>query len=129
MEDFEQTLSLAERVRYHGMFSFKYSERPNTLARRRMPETVPEGEKGRRLTVLQQTQQDIQRSLHEAMVGRRVTVLADGPSRRRERPNEYTGRTSGNTAVNFEAAPDCLGRLLDIDVRRAGPNSVWGEVS
>ncbi len=129
VEDFEQTLSLAERVRYHGMFSFKYSERPNTLARRRMPETVPEGEKGRRLTVLQQTQQDIQRSLHEAMVGRRVTVLADGPSRRRERPNEYTGRTSGNTAVNFEAAPDCLGRLLDIDVRRAGPNSVWGEVS
>ena len=93
-----------------------------------MPDTVPETEKGRRLTVLQQAQQDIQQSLHEAMVGRQVTVLADASSRRRERSNEYTGRTCGNTAVNFEAGPDCLGQLLDINVRRAGPNSVWGEV-
>ncbi|MYD69897.1 MAG: tRNA (N6-isopentenyl adenosine(37)-C2)-methylthiotransferase MiaB [Acidobacteria bacterium] len=128
VDDFEQTLSLAESIRFHGMFSFKYSERPNTLARRRMPDTVPETEKGRRLTVLQQAQQDIQQSLHEAMVGRQFTVLADASSRRRERSNEYTGRTCGNTAVNFEAGPDCLGQLLDINVRRAGPNSVWGEV-
>ena len=128
VDDFEQTLSLAESIRFHGMFSFKYSERPNTLARRRMPDTVPEAEKGRRLTVLQETQQDIQRSLHDAMIGRRVTVLADAPSRRRERPNEYTGRTSGNTAVNFDAGPECLGQVLDIEVRRTGPNSVWGEV-
>ncbi len=128
VNDFEQTLSLAESVRFHGMFSFKYSERPNTLARRRMPDTVPETEKGRRLTILQQMQQDIQRSLHDSMLGSRMTVLADGPSRRRERPNEYTGRTSGNTAVNFEARRDCLGEFLDVEVRRAGANSVWGEV-
>ncbi len=128
VDDFEQTLSLAESVRYHGMFSFKYSERPNTLARRRMPETVPEAEKGRRLSVLQAAQQEIQQSLHEAMVGERVTVLADAPSRRRERPTEYTGRTSGNTAVNFEAGPDCIGQLLNVEVRRAGRNSLWGEM-
>ena len=78
--------------------------------------------------MLQETQQRIQRSLHDAMIGRRVTVLADAPSRRRERPNEYTGRTSGNTAVNFDAGPECLGQVLDVEVRRAGPNSVWGEV-
>ena len=40
--DFEETLSLTEAVRYHSMFSFKYSERPNTLASKRMPDDVPE---------------------------------------------------------------------------------------
>ena len=42
--DFEETLSLVQRTRYHSMFSFKYSERPSTLASLRMPETVPEEE-------------------------------------------------------------------------------------
>ena len=34
--DFEETLSLTEAVGYHSIYSFKYSERPNTLASRRM---------------------------------------------------------------------------------------------
>jgi hypothetical protein len=37
--DFEETLSLTAAVRYHSMFSFKYSERPNTLALKRCPKT------------------------------------------------------------------------------------------
>ncbi len=125
--DFEQTLSLTETVRYHGMFSFKYSERPNTLARARMPDDVPEAEKARRLTTLQALQQGIQRELHDSMVGRTVTVLADAPSRRRA--GEYAGRTSGNTVVNFPGAAACIGRLLDVRIERAGPNSLWGTLS
>ena len=123
-EDFEQTLSLTETVRYHGMFSFKYSERPGTLARARMPDDVPEAEKARRIVALQALQQGIQRELHEAAVGRTVTVLADAPSRRRA--GEYAGRTSGNTVVNFPGDPACIGRLLDVRIERAGPNSLWG---
>ena len=41
--DFEETLSLTDAVRYHSMFSFKYSERPNTLASKRMPDDVTRG--------------------------------------------------------------------------------------
>ena len=125
--DFEQTLGLTEAVRYHGMFSFKYSERPNTLARARMPDDVPEPEKARRLTALQALQQRIQQELHDAMIGRTVTVLADAPSRRRA--GEYAGRTSGNTVVNFPGDSTCIGRLLDVRVERAGPNSLWGMLS
>ncbi len=126
-EDFEQTLSLTETVRYHSMFSFKYSERPNTLARARMPDDVPEPEKADRLAALQALQQGIQRELHKSAVGRTVTVLADTPSRRRA--GEYAGRTSGNTVVNFPGNPTCIGRLLDIRIERAGPNSLWGTPS
>ena len=123
-QDFEETLSLTETVRYHGMFSFKYSERPNTLARARMPDDVPESEKARRLTILQALQQRIQQELHDSMIGRTVTVLADAASRRRA--GEYAGRTSGNTVVNFPGDSTCVGRLVDVRIERAGPNSLWG---
>src|SRR5688572_2826814 len=52
-DDFEQTLSLTAAARYHSMFSFKYSPRPNTLALKRMPDDVSEEEKTRRIVALQ----------------------------------------------------------------------------
>ena len=56
--DFEETLSLTAAVRYHSMFSFKYSPRPNTLALKRMPDDVTEEEKTRRIVALQALQRD-----------------------------------------------------------------------
>src|SRR5207249_3423901 len=47
--DFDETLSLTARVRFHSMFSFKYSARPNTLAEKRLPDDVPEAEKTARI--------------------------------------------------------------------------------
>ena len=52
-EDFADTLSLVETVGFHSMFSFKYSERPGTLAAKRLADDVPEMEKDRRLGALQ----------------------------------------------------------------------------
>lgn len=124
-EDFEETLSLADRVRFHSMFSFKYSERPNTLASKRMPDDVGEEEKTRRIVHLQRMQKRIQQALHDAAVGTRVEVLVDGISRRRDW--ELSGRTSGNTVVNFAGRPEWMGRLVPIDIRRAGAFSLWGE--
>ena len=57
-DDFEETLSLTAAVRYHSMFSFKYSPRPNTLALKRLPDDVPEEEKTRRIVALQALQRD-----------------------------------------------------------------------
>ena len=67
--EFDETLSLTEAVRYHSMFSFKYSERPNTLASKRLPDDVPEEVKTRRIRGLQLLQRRIQLELHEAAVG------------------------------------------------------------
>jgi tRNA-2-methylthio-N6-dimethylallyladenosine synthase len=124
--DFEETLSLTEQVQYHSMFSFKYSERPNTLSSRRMRDDVPEEEKTRRIVALQQAQRRIQTELHEASVGKTMEVLVDHVSRRRE--TELSGRTTGNTVVNFPGQAEQLGHLVAVTIRRAGPNSVWGEV-
>ena len=123
--DFEDTLSLTAAVGYHSMFSFKYSERPNTLASKRMPDDVTEEEKTRRIVALQALQRSVQSDLFQRSIGQTAQVLVDATSRRREW--ELTGRTSGNTVVNFPGPPDWLGRLVDVTIRRAGPNSVWGE--
>lgn len=125
-EDFGDTLSLVERVGFHSMFSFKYSERPNTLAEKRLPDDVPEGEKARRLSVLQERQRAIQEALHARAVGTDVEVLVDSVSRRRD--TELSGRTSGNTVVNFAGAADLLGALVRVRIERSGPHSLWGRL-
>jgi tRNA-2-methylthio-N6-dimethylallyladenosine synthase len=125
-DDFAQTLSLVERVGYTSIFSFKYSPRPNTLARKRLVDDVSEAEKTRRIVELQQLQKDIQTRLHERAVGTVVEVLVDGESRRR--PHELAGRTSGNTVVNFPGVQEWVGRFARVLVDRAGPNSLAGHV-
>jgi tRNA-2-methylthio-N6-dimethylallyladenosine synthase len=124
-EDFEATLSLAATVRYHSMFSFKYSPRPNTLARKRLRDDVSEEEKTRRIVALQQLQKEIQEQLYAQAVGSVVDVLVDSRSRRRDW--ELSGRTSGNTVVNFAGAPEWIGRTLPVRITAANPNSLKGE--
>jgi tRNA-2-methylthio-N6-dimethylallyladenosine synthase len=124
--DFEETLSLTREVGFSSMFSFKYSERPNTLAAKRLKDDVPEEEKRRRLGALQELQKGIQWDLHRSAMGKVFEVLVDSRSRRR--PHELAGRTSGNAVVNLPGQPDWLGRTVRVTIRRAGPNSLWGEV-
>jgi tRNA-2-methylthio-N6-dimethylallyladenosine synthase len=125
--DFEETLSLTRAVRYHSMFSFKYSPRPNTLAVKRMPDDVPEDEKTRRIVALQALQREVQGALHRTMVGKTVAVLVDSRSRRREW--ELSGRTSGNTVVNFSGPGESIGRIVPVVVTAANPNSLSGAVA
>ena len=136
--DFDETLTLTEAVRYHSMFSFKYSVRPNTLASKRMPDDVTEPEKTRRIVQLQALQRHIQTQLHEEAVGTVVEVLVDSASRRQH--GELGGRTLGNTLVNFPMptdtspygapapdAPAWIGRRVAVQILRAGPHSLHGE--
>ena len=122
--DFEETLSLTAAVRYHSMFSFKYSPRPNTLAEKRLPDDVPEPEKTRRIMALQQLQREIQSELNAGLIGAEVVVLVDAASRRRD--TELSGRTSGNVVVNLPGPASWIGRTVEVRIERAGPHSVWG---
>jgi tRNA-2-methylthio-N6-dimethylallyladenosine synthase len=107
------------------MFSFKYSERPNTLASKRLPDDVPEGEKTRRIVALQSLQKEIQGEIYSAAVGRTFEVLVDSRSARRDW--ELSGRTSGNTVVNFAGEKDWIGRTVCVRITGANPNSLRGD--
>jgi tRNA-2-methylthio-N6-dimethylallyladenosine synthase len=133
-EDFEETLSLTIAARYHGMFSFKYSPRPNTLAAKRMADDVTGDEKTARIVALQALQREIQTGLHEQAVGTVAEVLVDSANRRQL--HEVSGRTSGNTVVNVAVPSDTtgnthqgawIGSTVPVRITRAGPHSLWGE--
>jgi tRNA-2-methylthio-N6-dimethylallyladenosine synthase len=123
--DFEQTMSLTAAVRYHSMFSFKYSPRPNTLADQRLPDNVPDEEKTRRIVALQALQRQIQIEINDGLVGRVEDVLLDSASRRRA--SELSGRTSSNVVVNVPGDAGWIGQVVPVRIERAGPHSVWGQ--
>jgi tRNA-2-methylthio-N6-dimethylallyladenosine synthase len=126
-KDFEETLTLLDRAQYDAMFSFKYSKRPNTPALR-LEDHMAEEEKGRRLTILQEKQRQIQIRRNAAYVGRREEVLVEGFNKA---TGQWIGRTAQNKTLNF-IAPGVeralAGEYRDVLVTRAGPNSLAGEL-
>ena len=126
-EDFEKTLDLLNQVEYDSVFSFKYSQRPNTPALQ-YTDHLSEDEKGRRLTILQEKQRAIQIRRNVQAVGTVQEVLVEGFNKA---TGQWIGRTSQNKTLNFirpQSNGDVLtGRYLDVRVTRSGPNSLVGE--
>jgi tRNA-2-methylthio-N6-dimethylallyladenosine synthase len=122
--DFDETLSLLEDVQYDGMFSFKYSPRPNTPSLS-MNDAISEEEKGRRLAILQEKQRQIQTVRNAALAGQTFEVLVSGKSRRE---NQWSGHTSSHRVLNFTSMQkELLGHYVQVRVASAGPNSLVGE--
>ena len=125
--DFNETLALLDAVEYDSLFSFKYSPRPNTAALA-MGDKVPEEEKTRRLTVVQERQRAIQIRRNSETIGKVQEVLVEC---RNQALGQWIGRTSQNRTLNFlhadSSGEELIGRYLDVRVTRAGPNSLVGE--
>lgn len=124
--EFEDTLTLLEEVRFSSVYSFKYSERPHTLASKRLADDVPDSEKTERLIELQSRQREIQLSLHEGLVDRTVEVLVEGPSRK---GGQLAGRGPDNRIVNFDGPEDAIGSFVNVAITGFGPNSLLGELT
>ncbi len=126
-EDFEQTLSLLEEVQYDSIFGFKYSPRPNTPSLK-LQDAVPEEEKARRLSVLQEKQREIQRRNYHKHLGQTIEVLVEGKNEARK---QWVGRTSQNKTLNFSAPEDAipsLGSYVPVLTTATFPNSLLGEM-
>jgi tRNA-2-methylthio-N6-dimethylallyladenosine synthase len=122
--DFADTLSLLDQSQYDGIFSFKYSPRPNTSAMH-MPEAIPEEEKSLRLAILNERQRQIQIARNEKLIGVSYEVLVDG---RHAARNQWAGRSTSNRMINFTSPREnLLGEYVQVKVLRAGPNSLVGE--
>src|SRR5205814_25488 len=111
-DDFEQTLSLIEEVRYGSMFAFKYSPRPGTPALK-LGAPVDDGVASERLARLFALHERIKREQLEGYRGRVLEVLVEGPSK--HDPSMFAGRTDDNHVVNFSAArPVVPGSMLGV---------------
>lgn len=98
-EDHQDTLSLMEYVKYDFGFMFAYSERPGTLAARKLEDDIPEDVKKRRLTEIIVLQQRHALERTQSNVGKTQEVLIEGTSKKSDA--HWMGRTSQNTVAVF----------------------------
>ena len=128
-QDFNQTLSLLDEVGYDGVFSFKYSPRPNTPSLA-LEDAIPDQEKSRRLEILMSRQKEIQITRYKKYIGRIAEVMVEG---RNDSRNQWIGRTSQNKTLNFVAPPASeklpeVGSYAQVKVTASFPNSLLGEL-
>ena len=115
-EDFARTESYLRATRFDSAFLFRYSARPDTRAHR-LPETVPDAEKARRLTRVIELQHAISAAVNDRWIGQEVEVLVEGPARRD--PGQLYGRTRHFRAVVFPDDGTPAGALARVRVTGA----------
>lgn len=124
-EDHKQTLSLMEYVKYDFGFMFMYSERPGTLAARKLEDDVPEAIKKRRLTEIVDLQQKHSAFHTQKTVGKTVEVLIERESKKN--PNEWSGRTPQNTVAVFPKENYKPGDFVMVKIKECTTATLIGE--
>ena len=122
-EEFEETLSLIEQVRYDSLFTFIFSPRAGTPAAS-MEDPTPKQEKNRRFDKLCQLQNTISEDIHAAYVGRTMRCLVDG-----EDKDTLTARTEGGRLVRFPGSKDLIGKYIPITITGSTTWSLTGTLA
>ncbi|MGP1478259.1 MAG: tRNA (N6-isopentenyl adenosine(37)-C2)-methylthiotransferase MiaB [Capnocytophaga sp.] len=124
-DDHRDTLSLMEYVKYDFGFMFAYSERPGTLAARKIVDDVPEEVKKRRLAEIIDLQQAHSLYRTQAQVGKIVEVLIEGNSKKSD--EEWMGRNTQNTVVVFPKEDYKVGDFVMVRVTNCTSTTLIGE--
>ena len=123
--DFEDTVSLVEKVGFAQAYSFRYSARPGTPAAA-LPEASNENAltlAGERLQALQAVLRKQQQSFNAASIGQRLRVLLEKPGRN---PGQLVGRSPYLQGVHLHAPADLQGQVVEADITDASVNSLTG---
>ena len=121
-EDFAQTMDLLETVRFHGSYSFKYSDRPHTRSAD-FSDKVDEQVKKERLQRFQRRQDAISLERNQELLGKTVEVMVESCS-----SSGTKGRTGTNHIVHFTSPTDLLpGDIILVTITHVGEHSLQGE--
>ena len=123
--DHQDTLSLMEHCKYDFGFMFAYSERPGTLAARKMEDDVPETVKKRRLNEIIDLQQKMALERTKRFVGQVVEVLVEKDSKRSDK--HWSGRNSQNTVVVFPKENYKPGDFVNVKITDCTTATLIGE--
>lgn len=124
-EDHQDTLSLMEYVKYDFGFMFAYSERPGTLAARKLEDDVPEATKKRRLTEIIDLQQQHALYRTQEHLGKVEEVLIEGPSKKSDA--HWMGRNTQNTVVVFPKENYKVGDFVNVSIKECTSATLIGE--
>lgn len=123
-DDFEQTLTLMEEVRYADLFLFVYSPRPGTKAAE-LPEELSREQKVERLERLLGLQRRITLEINKSYLGTIQDVLVEGEGKR---PGQMSGKAESGRIVNFPGDPGLIGSFVPVRIVAAYQNSLLGEL-
>jgi len=104
---------------------FAYSERPGTLAAKKMEDDVPLATKKRRLNDIIQLQQKYSLYNTERFLGKTVEVLIDGSSKKSDA--HWKGRNSENVVVVFPKGDEKLGDFVNVYVENCTSATLLGK--
>ncbi len=124
-EDHQDTLSLMRQVNFDYAFMFKYSERPNTLAARKMKDGVPEEVKTRRLQEIIDLQNQLSAENKRLALGKQFEVLAEHISKKSDM--QLSGRNSQNMVVIFPKGNYVPGDYVHVRISDCTPATLIGE--
>jgi tRNA-2-methylthio-N6-dimethylallyladenosine synthase len=125
--EFMDTVDLVKEVEFHSAYIFKYSERKNTIAARKLADDVPEAVKADRVTRLIELQRGISLKKNRATIGKAVEVLVEGDGKRSAA--QWMGRTDGNLVTVFPKNGHDLkpGNLASVLITDATITTLYGE--
>ena len=119
-EQFETTLEAVRTMEFDQAFMFAYSPRRHTTAAE-FTDMIHPDEQKRRLHKLIEVANIGFSAINSRQVGRVFEVLVEGPSPKN--PDKYSGRTRSNKTTIFDASPEMVGKLIQVE---ATTSKVWG---
>jgi len=124
-ENHQETLSLMEYVKYDFGFMFAYSERPGTLAAKKMADDVPLETKKRRLSEIINLQQEHSLLHMQQFVGKTVKILIEGNSKKSD--IQWMGRNSQNAVAVFPKGEDKIGDFVLVKIESCTSATLIGK--
>ncbi len=122
-EEFEETISLIEAVRYDALFTFIFSPRPGTPAAK-MDDPTPKEEKSRRFDKLCAVQNQISEEIHHSYTDKLLRCLVDGRDK-----DQLTARTEGGRLVRFSGDESLIGTYQNIKITGSTTWSLTGKIT
>jgi tRNA-2-methylthio-N6-dimethylallyladenosine synthase len=124
-QDHQDTLSLMEYVKYDFGYMFTYSERPGTMAARKMEDDIPEATKKRRLAEIIELQRSHSAHRTKSHLNTVKEVLIEGTSKKSD--THWMGRSSQNTVVVFPKENYQLGEFVNVKIHDCTSATLIGE--
>jgi tRNA-2-methylthio-N6-dimethylallyladenosine synthase len=124
-EDFEDTLSLVEEVRFSNSFTFVYSKRSGTKAAE-MPQ-IDKLTKKKRIMELVALQNKITKEISQDYIGKIEEILVEDTNPKIK--GVICGRTDNGRLVNFYGDKKLIGEFVDIKITSAKSSALWGELN
>ena len=124
-EDHRDTLNLMESVKYSFGYMYAYSERPGTLAGRKMEDDVPEETKLRRLQEIVDLQRKHSAYRTQEYLGQTLEVLIEKESKKSDK--DWSGRNSQNITVVFPKENYQIGDFVNVEILNCTSGTLIGK--